>query len=422
MLIAIQCSFESVALSGPSMATATTTSIFNWRDHVLSRRSGATFPASPFVKAAPTFARYATESLLLSGADVYKLETLCTNTVHYASAVVVFRRWLAKHEKRRMRRDIPVRELYAEYHASRLQRMFLRRILLHMKQVVCAGGYPAAMLCKVRGLPSWTPCDVDIFCYTEEDMVAAAKLFDHTVALNMGSAVQISTWMTSDVGVHQDPAERDMTINAVPENAGRYSQMDTEPIAQHPWTVATLRPLITNWCSSNPARKHIAHFRQHTTARDGTDRHCFEAFMRELQRTDQHLPERLEAPLNRVLYTHKLHVKNIGLLRHSSNCVTPVNLIRMQVPTGMGVSGNFVARCRQQLCEGFDMTLCSVALTHVESDLSLHDSAFWSYNGASEALTARKVVLTSTAFACQDHLIAWQMSRISKYLARQFHW
>ena len=144
--------------------------------------------------------------------------------------------------------------------------------------------------------------------------------------------------------------------------------------------------------------------------------------MDQVARTSQNIPRVLTVPANRLLYTYQLHLGEAGLARHSLRRPTHVNLIRMELPHNDIITAYRASSLSNRVCSEFDITLCSVALADVTADLQFKESAFFSYNGAFEALADRKIILHTTAFSCQHALVDWQMNRVSKYLARQFRW
>ena len=93
----------------------------------------------------------------------------------------------------------------------------------------------------------------------------------------------------------------------------------------------------------------------------------------------------------------------------------PIKIIQVEV-----TRGDILLHNARMICEGFDISLCCMALTEITDDLSF--SGLEEFNDAFSALHSRTLKLTE--YACSDHSRPYQKcleeSRIAKYIKRCF--
>ena len=391
----------------------------NWRSSILSRRSNCSLSCGTFQAIANAFMMHASKTGMLSGAEMYQLEAVCAHAVQWQRASAAFRDWLCANENRRVGSEVSVAHLYADFHASRLQRLYLRSVLKQIAPAVCAGGFPASAWCNMRGLPSWRPGDIDIFLFSDDDMDRASNLYECVVGDNMGALMVSEEWRTSCESVigggtpHAEGRSVRRRISKKRRVCG-----DDAASPEHPWSSRDLHGAVVSWTVSARDSHQKATYASYSVDQSSVN---FNDFLGRVRETEAHLPRALSPPAHRVVYTKQLHLTRTGLVRHAPKSLIKVNLIRLNrvcSPTGE----QHAVEMSKQICQDFDITACCVAITELSDDLHFTSDSFKLYNGAGEALTSRSLVLTSTAFACQNKSVHWQMQRISKYLARLFAW
>ena len=394
-----------------------------WRETVAARRLNSVLSPDTFAAAAPTFVLHAGTIFLLTGAELYKLEQVCTKSIQIKPAATAFRECLWTNERRQVSWDVPVLHVYADYHVSRLQRLFLRAILRARAPLVCAGGFPAAAWCKFQGIRSWKPLDIDLFMFSDVDMDFATQLYEQIVAVNVGAEFDSTAWLNSNArDVPEVEGSADVVVRAVRRRITSKQQCRSENFlaAGHPWSSRDLHEVVENWTSTRDPKRFV---RTYTDFSDCATCTGFRTFVRDLKETAQHLPSTLELPQTRVLYTKQLSLRKAGLVLATPKSLTKVNLIRLvsdAATPSTDTSTEF--DLAKHVCQDFDINVCCVAIVSIDDDLKFNRGTFVSYRGAFQGLVGRVLRLGNSAFACQTNSVQWQMQRISKYLARSFTW
>ena len=416
-----------------------------WRLGARSRRAKSGDIHGGFARACQIFCQNASDTFLMAGAEIYKLESTCTSAVLRAPAEVAFREWLHRHEGIQVVAGASTALIYYAYHQSRLQRLYIRAVLNRIRPAVYAGGAAASTWCRQQGIASWKSNDVDLFLFFDDDISLAIDLYRDIVARNLQARVRIGTWSTSDGVDDVDceavtsnpsravsrsglPASRtrveSLRISASTSQRGRLrrdvsfngqtSRERTAPPCS--WNRDHLQKGIEAWVSA-ASRRFLA--KDALTGGPTDLRSQFE----QLAKTAMHLPRQLVLPPTYVVYTKKMSLQMPVMPDRGATDLAPINLIRLQHRVVPGNISEFRAHDWSKLvCENFDLSLCSVAIARLEDDLSIREDAFTSWRGAFGALESRKLVFNDAAFACDSVSVHRQMMRVEKYVRRQFTW
>ena len=133
------------------------------------------------------------EHYFLTGVECAAYEVLCVGSVQLLPISEQMRHWLARHESGRGLIRLDTRGLYAEYHAARLMRMYLRYIVKRETDSVVTGGYVTSMYLASMKPISWRPGDIDIFTATDDAFTNAMTTFRERVGdplgLNFGERI-----------------------------------------------------------------------------------------------------------------------------------------------------------------------------------------------------------------------------------------
>lgn len=329
-----------------------------------------------FVKVFQVWWRRCDELYVIDADKLFALSMLCKDLECIPSAIDHFRKWLIREESGRggLRRD--VNAVYMEYHASRLMRLFLRKVLSIKPTPVIAGGFPAAMWAEKMSYISWRPRDVDIFLFDVEEMKIVQGLYESMVTRPLRRTMYVQIWKGYDPSL---AAER--SLDEVGVCRRRVSNVDSPE---------ALRRRIKRWL-----RFHV----------ERTDEY---PELKWLDRTIHHLQHRCVSQQYKVVST-----KCLKFIDNPWCATLPINLIHIAPQSAVIVNeGN------RFVCENFDITLCCVALDEVKEDLTM--GTFLGFHGAFEALRKCDLCLTDRAFSCQVVNVSYQMSRLCKYMRRGY--
>ena len=343
-------------------------------------------PGEQFV-ALRSWAEIALETFLVEPNIVFRLRSLCFETSWMLNARTSLYMWLWSHERGRGRAKEIV-PTYSQYYAAHLMRLFLRRVLLQNKDVVIAGGYPAAMYAESQNMVTWRPNDVDIFVFNDDLMITLEGLYRDMVASPLGRDLRQRKWRKykswDAVSTFEEKSsDEDALKDDKRRRNGDPSNVDSR---------SALVERIGLWLETQPKERKV------TSA------------WKQVEVVSQHLPVQLRPQQYRVLNT--MHLS----LEHNAWFATlPINLIRVESEVRP-----FPEDLPAFICGNFDIRLCCVALTRIADNLIF--SEFREFNNAFTALKSRTLSLTTCAFSCQRTSVSYQMHRLAKYAQRGYSW
>ena len=317
--------------------------------------------------------------------EICELQKLSQSTWDASNAREDMETWLAHHENRRFPSNMSMSLLHEEYNASRIMRLFLRAVLCEFPGAVIAGGFAASKFLQYAQLQTWRTNDIDIFVSTEEEMQALISLYDARVVEPLGHSYDLKTYEFSDISYEECRINRE---EAHPPKRRRI---------QWP-NINSLRSSVLAWIDGYPSVKY--------SFPDVRGLDAEEEYM--LHQTLANLPDRSVTSNYKIVYTLKMDMPRAKIVT-----ALPVNLILMEP----SCPKSYLENRARYVCSNFDITLCSVALKEIDSELVTF--RFSHYKESDSALREKKLVLTRTAF---HHNLPMQMRRILKYLRRGYRW
>ena len=313
---------------------------------------------------------------LLSGEERYRFTFVCRACLSSVPAKAHFVGWLVREEKIAFKYNSgagfqwwPMRLIYYEYHAARLQRLFLRCIQQSTEVTVIAGSFPASRYLEKWHSCSWRPHDIDVFVFSRARLDAVLDCYSKNVADALGLSLRIEKYQGYDDG-------DDLETGRPPRNISR-SERAVE---------------IGEWL------------------RDSGDWIPLDV-RKELAATAEHLPVRSRPQTYRVL--ESVRVTLTVALEDKPAVILPLNIVVVEQrwPEEAYVSPAAL------ICHGFDLTLVCVSLTLTDTG----HYEFEDFNGGFVALVMKRVVLRPSAFYGSRDCCA-EMSRLVKYFGRGFRW
>ena len=323
------------------------------------------------------------EVYMLTGAERWHITSIARGFLQQKKVLVEYRRWLCKQESGRGFFLPGILIIYREYHASKLQRCYLRRLCTLSHPCVVAGSFPSAMYLNQTSSCGWSPNDIDIFVGDKTTYGYLLGLYREMVVNPLQLQERSTYWSQSN-----DINENCEYPNLV-QSPRRWNALDRDHRA------LPLRERIGYWLQEALDREIITY-----------------ALYESMTRIYEFLPALFIPQTYSVCATLQ-----ILCLRGRSDVpksLVPVNIILVNLPTRIDCA----SAAASFICNGFDITACCVAL-QVNEDLSF---TFQEYNNAFDALRNNKLILRPSAFCGGARNVPAQMRRLSKYLQRGLRW
>ena len=132
----------------------------------------------------------------VSGAEFYLLEQVCRAWVQLSGAFVYFRKWLQDNEalSGSLYFWLSPQLLYKIFHASCLQRCFLRYILVRPLSAVLAGGFLVYQHLLSTGGCDWSTKDIDVFLADAALLDDVGDLYRTMVLVPLRLDCFVRTW------------------------------------------------------------------------------------------------------------------------------------------------------------------------------------------------------------------------------------
>ena len=400
-------------------------------------------------------------SYILSGEEVARLEYICLGTVMRLGSRNRFRQWLAVYEGERISRIPTLWILYRYYHASHLQRLFLRRVVLlgsNMRLnstggsacVAIAGSFPLSLLMNSFGDHTWHPNDIDIFVGGEMDFEYLVSLYIRMLLLPLGVQYNFSSWKNT-----YQPRSKSR-VRTVGTGRGRVELgsfthkmcllNDRRRLAKP--TVAVVTRRIENWLSqhcpvystlrrqrNSTSSAHIPVELIHETTNQlsrgtqeamlyemtdqlppqlisGSSSHTVDGMLHE---TTNQLPREFQMPCYCVRRTARFRFMSGSTRPNVPDILVPINIVLISPTPSIDV---FPASFPDLVKSSFDIVNCAVSL-HVTEDLVYETVC----SEDIKALNAsHKLKLTPMAFGSSNGSVGATMQRLDKYFCRGYHW
>lgn len=406
---------------------------FLWRDQTIRHALQGEAQSARGRLFTHTFLQTADTCCLLSGRERFGLESLCRACVLPRDPKTTFRKWLREEEHSPSPTPGTTKDLYREYHASRLQRSFLRRVLsapMSYGPSVVAGSYPLHTFLQAVAAIPWDARDIDIFTADEAAFYRIRQLYVSDVLQPLGFHLQereqlFGSNMQFAFGKSSGPLPSDDDKSNSDMDAHRVDDDATSATS----AIGDATSVASNELPSRVTPEEIkcdlpAHIELYELTRgqhDGSTliarwQHTQSAATRpvtgfqDLQETPEHLPASFQRRPYIPLVTTVLKPDSVAETPLVPAVLRAINVVLIRTQRHVDTS----VQLEETVCSGFDMTQCCVTLT-VTAELRCRCRGYF---GGLRAACLRHIEIRATGFT---HVFT-QLSRIDKYLCRGFRW
>ena len=353
--------------------------------NTLKRTVQATANSGLFFTIFIIFVDVALVQYFLDGCAFHRLQMLCAFTADAAPSVRTFESWLRCNDTIQANRICRLpRRVYVQYNASRLLRLFLRAVTIHIPTAVIAGSFAASMYLKSIGVRcSWRPNDIDIFVFAEKHMQHVMQLYVQLFVDTMGGRL--------------------LRVGA--RRGSRVVQFGARRVRSEEEELSFQYTRFSSVAKGNQTRMECSRaIRAFLHEKDLRKLHVNSL----LRNVELHLPQTFCQREYRIIDVEKMTLKG-----NAPTTNLPVNVIVVE-------PFNDVVDFKRFICESFDISLCSIAVERINDELQFTN--FGGFNNAFADLRMKKLRLMSTSFAINAKGIHHQMNRVSKYLERGYSW
>ena len=379
----------------------------------------------------PFSARHILSQYILSPIDLVPVRQSSRSFVGLGTGRQHFIAYLQEHESF-ITKTLPRSslELYKEFHASHLQRIFLRTAMEKLQskpeiRVCISGSYPLSIRVRQhRGTCAWLPGDIDIFfSHTAPDKQTGSSMFEmlvemYTAIVANPLVLEVHSEKSEDYKSSDEEVNNSRETISVVSNIIHTDMSSSESVDSigsiHSGAAQNLRHI-----SCRPSKQAI-HDRIRlycATVKEniyyGADRHMTQIIIEQLEKILEELPGASVCPDYFVKESCIIQTRTYESLWRQPAVLRDINLIFVKTLEKLPPQKSFAGL----ICSSFDMAQCAVSL-ECDSNLAYH--TFLHESDAYQLIHDSRIRLTSRAFISGNDAVVKQLNRVVKYIRRGF--